>query len=81
MKKVYEIRKYVVAESITQAIKIEKSFEPDEVYITKHSTDILLDDLHTKKDKEKSKGKYKHMDGSVVCKECELTDSEGCRCS
>lgn len=81
MKKVYEIRKYVVAENIAQAIKMEKTIEPDEVYITKHSSDILLDELHTKKENGVGRRTYKHMDGSVVCTVCELTEAEGCACS
>lgn len=32
-------------------------------------------------DAEKKKGGfYKHLDGSLICKKCELTLSEGCKC-
>lgn len=48
MKKVYEIRKYIVAEDIAEALELEKGAHVEEIYITKHSSDILLDELHTK---------------------------------
>lgn len=51
MKKVYEITKYIVAESIKEALENEKSSEVVEIYLTKHSEDILLDYLHSKKNK------------------------------
>lgn len=31
-------------------------------------------------DREITRGFYRHMDGSVVCKRCELTLKEGCKC-
>ena len=73
MKKVYQITKFVVAESVEEATKIENKWPVEEVLLTKHSSDILLDELHNK-----NKGTYLHMDGSVVCKICELTKNEGC---
>ena len=54
MKKVYEIRKFVVAEDAVEAINFEKNFEVVEVFLTKHSCDILLDELHSKKKDEKN---------------------------
>jgi hypothetical protein len=48
MKKVYEIRKFVVARSVKEAFKLEKLVDAEEIIITRHSTDILLDTLHVK---------------------------------
>lgn len=48
MKKVYEIRKYVVANNIKQALRLEKLQEVSEIYLTNHSANLLLDSLHSK---------------------------------
>lgn len=49
MKNVYEIRKLVLAESVSEAIKLEAKADIVEIYITNHSRDIVLDNLHAKK--------------------------------
>lgn len=51
MKKVYQITKFVVAESIDEALNLEKEGEVEEIFLTKHSMDLLLDSLHTRKEK------------------------------
>lgn len=51
MKKVYQITKFVVAESIEEALTLEKDGQVEEIFLTKHSMDLLLDTLHTKKEK------------------------------
>lgn len=48
MKKVYEITKYVLAESPHEAIHKEASGEITDVKLTTHSADLFLDSLHTK---------------------------------
>ena len=47
MKKVYQITKFVVARSVKEAIKEESKVEITEIFLTKHSTNLLLDDLHS----------------------------------
>lgn len=54
MKKVYEIRKVVVANSCREAILNESKGEITQAYIVQHSQDILLDDLHHKKNENKT---------------------------
>ena len=48
MKKVYQINKIVLADNIEDAIKKEKKAEIIEIYVTKHSSDLILDSLHSK---------------------------------
>jgi len=48
MKKVFVIRKYVLASSIQEAIKREKKQAPDDVYLDEVHRTKLLDSLEVK---------------------------------
>lgn len=48
-KKIYIIRKYVVAKSIQEAIKTEKKKAPDDVWLEETSQRKMLEDLIDKK--------------------------------
>lgn len=45
MKKVYIVRKYVVAKSVQEALKKEKKQAPDDCYIDQKSLDNFVDNL------------------------------------
>jgi len=48
MKKVYQITKFVLAKNAKEEYEVEKEYPAEEVMLTKHSTDILLDSIHKK---------------------------------
>lgn len=45
MKKVYVVRKYVLAENVADALRKEKKNKVDDVFLDTKSTDIYLDSL------------------------------------
>lgn len=49
-KQIYVVRKYVYAESIEEAIKLEKKIAPADIYLTEYSTAAHLEELSPKKD-------------------------------
>ena len=48
MKKIYTVRKFVVAESIEEAIKKEKKTPPDEIYLDDFDMKMLKEKLSKK---------------------------------
>jgi len=53
MKKIYVIRKYVQAESITEALKKEKKIDPCDVWLTEYSTTQHLEDISPRHEQER----------------------------
>lgn len=49
MKKVYIIRKYVPADSISEALKKEKMIKPDDIFLTDYSTTQHLEEISPRK--------------------------------
>lgn len=49
-KQIYIVRKYVYAESIEEAVRLEKKVAPADVYLTEYSTAAHLEELSPRKD-------------------------------
>ena len=52
MKKIYEIKKYVEADSISQALKLEKDTKADYCVYDEYRTKQLLEDIERKKNQK-----------------------------
>lgn len=50
MKQIYIVRKYVYAESVEEAIKLEKKVKPADVYLTEYSTAMQMETLQPRKE-------------------------------
>lgn len=51
MKQIYVVRKYVLAESVAEAVKKEKEIAVADCYLTDHSTVEHLESLQPRKEK------------------------------
>jgi len=60
--------------------QVSRLFDSHMLHEDKAAREIFLTYLSDYKMKELKGGFYKHLDGSVVCRICQKTFSEGCRC-